>query len=163
MWKWIDLKCNTVAIKWYLSYLVAWKSLFMEKRWRCGFNSWLGRANEIPISVVCFTQLWVAHMTGGLILPYQLVRSSIECTIVWCRLFGANPTVGNETRKGFPLTTMRRATTPAGSTLLKQVSPPRRPYSRIWSVLWRISSGPQPLARSSFQSSAGPFAESRPT
>ncbi len=37
-----------------------------------------------------------------------------------CRLFGANPAVGDEARKGFPLTAIRETPTSAGSAILKQ-------------------------------------------
>ncbi len=91
-------------------------------------------------------------------------KSSFSTRVKLCcrrRLFGANPAVGDEARKGFPSTAMWGTTTSAGSTFLTQGSPP---HSRIQIALRRIGSGPQPLfysasatwlEGSSFQGSAG--------
>ncbi len=44
------------------------------------------------------------------------------------RLFGANPAVGDDARKGFPPAAIRGTTTSAGSAILKQAKPPWRPH-----------------------------------
>ncbi len=61
------------------------------------------------------------------------------------RLFGANPAVGDEARKGFPPTAISGTTTLAVPALLTQVSTPWRPHSPTQNVFRRIGSGSQPL------------------
>ncbi len=92
-----------------------------------------------------FAELFMSAFTP---LYNTLVHPHLENTLQICspnRLFGANPAVSDEARKGFPLSAIWGATSSAGSALPKKASPPWRPHSRIRNVFWWIRSGSQPL------------------
>ncbi len=115
----------------------------------------------VELSVSAF-----AHIYSTLVRPHLEYANAglLAEPCCWRWLFGANPAVGDEARKGFPPTAIWRKTTSAGSALLTQASPPWRPQSRIKNIFWGIGSGPRPpfysasvawLEGSSFQISAG--------